>query len=47
METHINAPGEVAYRLTPKGTQLGRSMTPAGDEDAAGVLDGNDARRQD
>jgi DNA-binding MarR family transcriptional regulator len=39
VETFTNDEGKVAYRLTPKGAQLGRSLALAGDEDAA-VLDG-------
>jgi len=39
VEAYTNADGKEAYRLTPKGAQLGRSMALAGDEDAAVVLD--------
>ena len=39
VETYTNDEGKVAYRLTPKGAQLGRSLALAGDEDAAVVLD--------
>jgi len=39
VETFTNAEGKVAYSLTPRGAQLGRSMALAGDEDAAKVLD--------
>ena len=38
VETFTNDEGNVAYRLTPKGAQLGRSMAMAGVEDAAVVL---------
>jgi DNA-binding MarR family transcriptional regulator len=51
VETFINDEGKVAYRLTPKGAQLGRSMALAGDKDTAVVLDAlldaNEARRHD
>jgi len=38
VETFANDEGKVAYRLTPEGAQLGRSMALAGDDGAA-VLD--------
>jgi DNA-binding MarR family transcriptional regulator len=51
VETFTNDEGKVAYRLTPKGAQLGRSMALAGDKDTAVVLDAlldaNEARRHD
>ncbi len=47
VESYTNAEGKAAMRLTPKGPQLGRSMALAGDEDAAVVLDANEARQRD
>ena len=40
VETFTNDEGKVAYRLTAKSAQLGRSIALAWDEDAAVVLDG-------
>jgi len=39
VETYTNDEGKVAYRLTPKGVQLGRSMALAGDDNAQVILD--------
>jgi hypothetical protein len=38
VETFTNDEGKVAYRLTPKGAQVGRSMATSGD-DAAALFD--------
>jgi DNA-binding MarR family transcriptional regulator len=39
VETFTDDEGKVAYRLTLKGAQLGRSMASAGDEDAGAMLE--------
>jgi DNA-binding MarR family transcriptional regulator len=39
VESYVNEDGKVAYRLTTRGAQLGRSLALAGDDDAAVVLD--------
>ena len=39
VETFTNDEDKVAYRLTPKGAQPGRSMALTGDGGAAVVLD--------
>jgi DNA-binding MarR family transcriptional regulator len=39
VETFTDDEGKVAYRLTPKGAQLGRSMAMSRDDDQMALLE--------